>query len=116
MANIYNTQLNDAQEAYLKEVGFPTFDEFLKNPEKLRKRDDHVLDLVERGPQLLRNAAGVDTFYVGMSKMESIEQCERVIKELGWDISKIDFKVELEKGSAGKFDQKITFFMRGVDE
>lgn len=105
-------------KAYQQALGIyiPTFAEFAANPEKFKGRKDEILECVQNGPDVLRNVTGKMYYYVGKHKVESLEKAEQVATDLGWDIATMEFKVNLEKGTAGKYETHVHFVRGGKDE
>ena len=97
-------------------VPVPTFDEYAKNPEKYRGRRDEILESAQNGPELLRKVTGKIYYYVGGYKVDSIEKAERVALDMGWDISQMQMKPNLDNAGGGKFDVHVHFENGGGHE
>jgi hypothetical protein len=102
--NEFGVPLTDEQLKYLRLSGFPTFDQFQKEPDKYRGGWEEIFACIENGPDILRNATkGKHVLKVVGRRVESIGQMIRVARDMGFDLKKMTFEVNLEKASGGKF-------------
>jgi len=101
-------------KAYQQATGIevPTFDEYAKNPEKYKGRKDEIFVSAENGPQLLRKVTRRAYYYVGKYKVDSLEKAEKVAKDMGWNLSEMEYKPNLENVGGGKFDVHVHFVLR----
>lgn len=107
--------LDEAQLAYLKSAGFPTFDEYAKNPDKYRDTWEEVFQCIEHGPEVLRDlTAGKHVLKVCGTKCESIGQMIRIAKDMGFDLKKMTFEVNLENVGGGKFIHHVNLIPKPV--
>ena len=103
-------------KAYQNALGIPvpTFDEFSKNPEKYKGRRDEILEAAQNGPELLRKVTRRLYYYVGKYKVDSIEKAEQVANDLGWDLTKLEMKPNLENVGDGKYDVHVHLVNGGI--
>lgn len=66
----------------LERAGFPSFDEFAKNPDKYRKRSDELFVAMDNGSQTeLRKEIRGEKYIFDGYKVDTIEQLERILFE-----------------------------------
>lgn len=96
--------LTEQQLRLIRSSGFPTFDEYIKNPDKYRKSNEDIFAVIERGPETLRNATkGKHVLKVLGKRVSSIGQMIRVAKDMGFDLKKMTFEVNLENVGNGQY-------------
>ncbi len=89
-------ELTPEQVAFLKSSGFPAFSEFVKDPGKY-KGEWEIFEAIENGPQVLRNCTRAkQVISVCGRKVESLGQAIRVARDMGFNLSKMTFTVNLE--------------------
>lgn len=79
--------------AALNKLGFPTFDEFKKNPDKWRKATDELFKSCDASMQLAQIRGRMKTQkYSWRDKYfcESLEQLERIAKEEGYSAEDLE--------------------------
>ncbi len=100
--------LDDQQLAFLSSAGFPTFDEYVKEPDKYRETWDEVFGSIEDGPALLREMTkGKHVLKVCGKKVESIGQAMRVAKDMGFIARHLTYNVNLESVGGGQYIHHI---------
>lgn len=99
-----------------EKFGLPTFDEFCKNPDKYRIRDDDTLICVEDGVNVLRRDVRKQIYHILGYKVDTLEKVEQVAKDHGWNMSQMDIKPNLERVTAGKYDIHVHFVVRGNEK
>ena len=116
MSNTYGLEgLDDKQVAFLKSAGFPTFDEYAKNPDKYRDNWEEAFASIDNGPETLRNmTAGKHVLYVTGRKVESIGQMIRVAKDMGFNLKMMTYKVNLENVGGGKYIHHVNLVPKEV--
>lgn len=92
-----------------KSVGFPTFDEFRKNPEKYMGREDASLAEVERGSTNLNRTVSKHIYEIEGYKCRSLEEVEKVAKSMGINLKELDYRPQVQPNTSGKFDIKVKF-------
>lgn len=102
--NGYPEFLTPEQVELLKSAGFPTFDQYAKNPDKYRETWEEVFASLEEGPELLRNLTkGKHVLRVCGTKVESVGQMIRVAKDMGFDLKRMTYTVNLEAVGNGQY-------------
>ena len=97
-------ELTEQQVRLLQSAGFPTFDEFQKNPHKYKDSNESVLELIERGPEVLRDAtAGKHVLSVVGKRVKNLEEMQRTAKDMGFNLERMTFEVNLENVGKGKY-------------
>lgn len=100
----YPEELTREQVAYLKSAGFPTFDQYAKNPDNYRETWEEVFQSLEEGPQLLRDLTkGKHVLRVCGTKVDSVGQMIRIAKDMGFDLKKMTYTVNLEAVGNGQY-------------
>lgn len=100
--------LTDQQLAFLSSAGFPTFDEYSKDPDKYRETWEEVISSIDHGPELLREVTkGKHVLSVVGKKVSTIGQMIRVAKDMGFDLKKMTYTVNLENVGGGKYVHHI---------
>lgn len=107
--------LTDEHISYLQKIGFPSFEEFAKNPDNYRAGVDHTFESIQDGPNTLRRVAGKDYYWIGGKKVESLGQAMRIANDMGWKKEELDYRVNLDNIGGGKFDHHI-FIYRKVND
>lgn len=101
------------QEAlpHLIKKGFPTFDEFRKNPDKWRKRPDDILESVDRSTQTFRDDVK-DQKYLWEDKYEvdSLEDIERICREEGVNRGDLEIEPVIRQANEGKVEIFVRFW------
>ena len=111
----YPAILTDEQIFYLKSAGFPTVDQFMAKPENYQDSWEEVFNSIENGPELLRNhTKGRHVLRVCGNKVESLGQMIRVAKEMGFDLSKMTYTVNLEAVGEGKYLHHINLIPKNT--
>jgi hypothetical protein len=73
--------------------GFPTFDEFKKNPDKYRRRPEEILESADRSTIAFRDRVSKQRYgWRDQYVFDSLEQVQRVIKDEGY--SELDLEME----------------------
>lgn len=107
-------ELSPDQLSYLQGIGFPSFDEFCKNPDKYRVRSDQVLATTDACDSILKRDIKKQYFMINGHKVETLEKVQQIANDLGWDLSKMKMEPELQKTTAGKYEVHMKFVMRGI--
>lgn len=100
-----------------KRFGAPTFEEFVKDPEKyLGKRDDFFVS-AEDGAVLLKQSNLVkDQLYcLGNNKTDSLEEFSRWLQDEGIDVRNIEWCPELEKVEGGQYRILVGIKLKNKD-
>jgi len=73
--------------------GFPTFDEFCKNPDKYRIAKEELFKSVDSSSQVFRNQIkGQKYIWKGDYPCASLEQVERIAKDEGFTIDQLEMR------------------------
>jgi hypothetical protein len=102
-------------EPFLRSIGFPTFDEFRKNPDKWRKRPDELLISADGSTQAFRDQVERHRYmWRDQYSFGSLEQIERVCREEGYSTEDLEMEplVKPLHGSSkqGKVEIVIRFW------
>jgi hypothetical protein len=87
--------------------GAPSFEEFSRDPDRFRNRQDHLLAIADDGSKLegLKKRLGVIRWEIDDYKMDNPEQIERYCKDEGIDmLNDLELKPFLVEGVSGKID------------
>jgi hypothetical protein len=93
----------------LTKYGFPTFEQFNKNPEKWLGRDDDALASVDVGSHNLRKIAKKYKFEIEGYRCKSLEEIQRVANSLGIKDKDLDYKPELIPLGGGDCEILVKF-------
>jgi len=93
----------------LLRAGFPTFDQFAKNPDKYRKRDDDKFAEVDKGGKDINAVVQKHIYEIDGYRCNSLEEVERVAKNQGIPIETLDYQPEIVPNSGQKCDLYIKF-------
>lgn len=99
-----------------EDFGMPTFDEFSKNREKYMGRDDDRLMEVERGSQSMRRNVSRHIYEIEGYRCRSLEEVERIAKEMGINLRELDYRPQVQQASAGKVDLLVRFVSKATRE
>jgi len=100
----YIGDFTEEQLRYLKSAGFPTFDEFRKNPDKYKDTWDSFADYLEKGPNTLRNhTKGRHVYHVKGFRTDKPEKAIQMCMEAGWKPDSVEEKIDLESVGNGQF-------------
>lgn len=87
----------------LERAGFPSFDEFAKNPDKYRKRSDELFVAMDNGSQTeLRKEIRGEKYIFDGYKVDTIEQLERILFEEDLKEADIVWKPALRVDHTGR--------------
>lgn len=89
--------------------GAPTFEEFCRNPEKWRGREDDSLASADVGSQTLKGMVKKHIYEIEGYRCKSLEEVERVARNQGIPIRELDYRPELIPIGAGKCDILVKF-------
>lgn len=117
-ANKYMLEgLDEAQVSFLTSVGFPTFDEYAKNPDSFKETWDESFSSIEEGPQLLRELTkGKHVLSVAGKRVSSIGQMMRVAKDMGFRLDMMTYKVNLENVGAGQYVHHVNLVPKEISK
>lgn len=91
------------------DYGAPTFKEFCRNPDKFRKRKDHLFAQGDAGSKLLGKVVQKHIYYMDGVKCESIEHAQRVMEDKGIDPSNLEMKIGLENIGGHKANAHVHY-------
>jgi len=94
--------------------GLPTFDEFVKRPERYRESPTRLFDSVERGSQIrgLRDLIQREEFYIDGYKARSLEDVERIANNQGYRLDQLEIKPQIIPQGNGKCIVRTHFKVR----
>jgi hypothetical protein len=79
--------LDEGLHFIIQNCGFPTFDEFRKNPDKWRRKNDDLLESADQSSIAFRkNIQKTKYMWKNSFECKSLEQIERIAKEEGYKI------------------------------
>lgn len=96
----------------LNACGFPTFDEFVKNPEILLGREDDRLTEVDKGSTNLNRVAKKYIYEIEGHKCKTLHEVERVAKNMGINMKELDYRPVVHPNTSGSYDLKVTFISK----
>lgn len=95
--------------------GLPTFDEFKKNPDAYKKREDQELISADGSSQVFRKLINKQRYAVNGYECKSLEEVERVARAEGiWD--NLAFVPQIIPIGAGKCDILIHFVSKDREQ
>jgi hypothetical protein len=97
-------------------VGFPTFDEYCKNPEKYLGRDDAALAEVENGSTQLNRTVQRHIYEIEGYKCRNLEEVERIATSMGIKLKELDYRPQVQTNTSGGVDIKVTFVSKELRE
>lgn len=97
-----------------EDFGMPSFDEFCKNREKYMGREDDRLNEVERGSQTMRSNVARHVYELEGYRCKSLEEVERVAREMGINLRELDYRPQVQQAGAGKFDLLVRFVSKST--
>lgn len=77
-----------------KKYGAPTFEEFCRNPDRYRGRDDDALASADRGSAVI-NSVQKHIYEIEGIRCKTLEQVERVANGMGIPLKELDYRAEL---------------------
>lgn len=93
-----------------KAYGLPTFEEFSKNPERWRKAAEDIFSQVDIGSVLgLKNRVANHTYEVSGYKCKTLEECERIALNEGWDLKQLEVCPEIIPLGGDKCEIHVVF-------
>jgi len=92
-----------------KRFGMPSFDEFCKNPDKYRKRDDDLLASADDGAQTFRKLVRKNIYFVDGYRCNTIEEAERVMKGEAGACDKYEMRPQIIPLSGGQCDVAVIY-------
>lgn len=101
-----------------KKYGMPTLSEFMKSPALYKSAllPDELLAQIERGSQTLNRHVASHEYFVGSYKCDSLEMAQRVMHDMGMNVTAAMMKPEIVDLGAGKCKIKVTFKIPDDDE
>jgi hypothetical protein len=99
----------------LKRAGFPSFEEFKRDPEKYRRSKDKWLAMIDRSVNnpATRQLIEKQTYKLRGFSFDSLEKLERAAREEGVDIMKCKVMPQIIPQLAGKISILVTFVPPG---
>lgn len=95
----------------LIKMGFPTFDEFKKNPDKWRKRPDEILESADQSTQAFRNDVKTQRyFWEDKYEVDSLEDIERICREEGVNRGDLEMEPIVRQVNEGKVEVLVRFW------
>lgn len=104
-----NANLEDSLAWIIEHAGFPTFDQFRKNPELLRGKKDELFASIDQN----FNPFGVykhKYFWRGIYEADSLEKIQKMAQEDGYAGDELEMRVMADRklGDPNDYDKKIT--------
>jgi hypothetical protein len=88
--------------------GFVTFEEFAKNPDAFRQKEEYLLDIAEKGSNILTKG-GKYLFAICGYVVNSLEKVQAIATREGKDWSKMDVSPQIIPDVAGQFKIVVHF-------
>lgn len=99
-------------EDIAKFSGFPSFDEYRKNPEKYIGRADASLQEVDRGSTQLDRTVKRHIYEIEGYKCKTLEEVEKVAASMGINLKELDYRPSVQPNTSGGFDIKVRFLSK----
>jgi hypothetical protein len=119
MMDIEDLDISDDDMKMLKNVGFPSLQEYVKNPaawrERLFGRHDEVLHNIDKGSESLnRHEVSKRRFEVDGYECRSLEHLSQVVKDQGLSFKDLDLKPYVKDIGGGKCEIVVRFVRKGI--
>lgn len=88
-------------ELLAKKVGFVTFEEFCKDPERWTKKHNEILDIVSHGSDNLRRVAAEYEYKFGLYTTDKLERLEEMVLNEGYRVEDLEIKPHVEQSYKG---------------
>lgn len=96
----------------LSAAGFPTFDQFRKNPDKWREAADEVLKAVDESTHAFRGLVVKQRYEAFGYPCDTLEQVERICRDEGVALRDLDMRPQIIPVVGGKCEIIIGFARR----
>lgn len=108
----------DDMLSVLVPAGFPTFDEFRRNPDKYRDRPEQLFESAEASTQTFRRAVVKQKYcWRNTYPCDSLEQIERIAREEGFNVNDLEMQPGVISKTGTNRDQvEITVHFWPKDE
>lgn len=93
--------------------GFPTFDEFKRNPELLNGRDDEILASADAGSQWIKDVKR-HVYEIEGYRCKTLEQVEEIAARQGIPLRELDYRPVMTQAGAGKYDIIVRFVRKSM--
>jgi hypothetical protein len=100
---------SEENQLLLSKMGFPTFDEFKKNPDSYRAVKDQLLASADQGSVDLRSLVRSHKYEILGYACKNLEMVQRVASDEGIAIDQLEMKPEIIPIGGGKCDILVRF-------
>lgn len=95
----------------LIKAGFPTFDEFKKNPDLYRKGREELLESADKSSQVFRDAVHKQNYmWRDAYTCRTLEELERVCKSEGFEVNDCQMRPIVKSTSKGRVNITVQFW------
>lgn len=89
----------------LQNTGFPSFQEFCKNPDKYRKKKDEAFNAVDQAGSTIKPLITKQTYEIFGYKCDNLEKVEKIASDHGYSIDQLAFRPYLKPVPGGSGSQ-----------
>ena|SRR6185312_8243912 len=89
--------------------GFPTFEEFRRNPDRWREQPEGVFATVEKAGNLFKGYIRRIKYELEGYRFETLHEVQRAARNMGYRDSDLTFQPEMVEAIAGKCDVIVRF-------
>lgn len=93
-------------------TGFPSFDEFCKNPEKWTGRPDELLASADKGSEHLKGYVQRHIYEIEGHRTTKLEDVERIANDYGIPLRSLDYRPTIIPQAGRKCDILVKFVSR----
>lgn len=115
--DVYPTSFGDAY-AMLRQSGWPSFEEWKKNPEKYRQAKENMFAQVDQGSSLLKNLKRQKYYFKTIAgnkyECQSLNKVAEIAEQEGLQLSELSCHPELVEDSSATITCQVTFCAPGV--
>jgi hypothetical protein len=99
---------------HLEKHGFPTFDQFLKNPEKYLGHSEEILSSADVGSHLLRqsNLVRKHKYEIMGYRVSTLTEVQKIMKDHGINPRTVDLRPQIQPLGGGQCDILVKFTTR----
>lgn len=98
------TQVDDDVEVDPTKFGFPSFEEFRKNPDKWRENPEGVFATIEKGTTIYKDYIRSHKYEVYHYRCDTLEEAQSVTRSMGFKDSELTWKANMQDLGGQKCD------------
>lgn len=110
--NPFASPTSDEIDADPASVGMPTFDEFKKNPDIIRGKQDEVFASAEKGGEIANAFTKKHIYEIAGYRVKSLAEVEKIATDRGIPLRELDYRAVCIPCGAGKADVLVKFMSK----